>query len=333
MKERKFSVPYNGINPDLFLNLLEPYKEHVEHIYLGVSSITRNHDDYSIMHNKKIRKEDGAVLSKEEYEENCFQFLLKTKDTYKTILTLNAGHYIFNEGEMYEWCDNVLFPFIEITGINGCIVTCYDMAKYIHESMPHLEMHTSCNNFQWKLRQMELWQKDCGISVFNPPREILRSPKNLKEMHGAGFKIKAIVNQACLYGCPQTINHCMTNSVGNWIGSNCHKGEFVNFFKSNWILPTWLDDLDEYVDIYKIIGRTVVDYNYIFNTLDAYIKREDVDDIKKILLGGTCNYVFKDATKEIPSKDIPKKLLTCECSECNKTCFICDNLLKKYLKN
>ena len=47
-----------------------------------------------------------------------------------------------------------------------------------------------------------LWRKECGASVFNPSREILRTPAKLKEMHDAGFKIKAIVNESCLFGYP-----------------------------------------------------------------------------------------------------------------------------------
>ena len=65
MKKNKFSVPFNGINPDLYLSLLEPYKEHIDHIYFGISSILRNHDDYKIMDRKLIRKEDGSPLQKD----------------------------------------------------------------------------------------------------------------------------------------------------------------------------------------------------------------------------------------------------------------------------
>jgi hypothetical protein len=332
MKENKFSVPFNGINPDLYLELLNPYKKHIDHIYLGISSILRNHDDYKVMEHKSIKKEDGSTLKKDEYEENAFQLLLKTKGIYKTVLTLNTAHYLMPPTEIYDWCENILFPFIEFSGISGCICTSFDMAKYIHENMPHLELHTSCNCFQWSIKQMEYWQKHCGITVFNPPREILRSPRLLKEMHNAGFKIKALINESCLYGCPQTINHAMSNSVGPEIGSECSKGDPSNFFRSNWVLPRWLNFLDEYVDIYKINGRTAIDYQYIFRALDAYTKREDVDDLKKIVLGGTYNKI-KRTMNDIPTKEIPDKLLTCECKECNKTCFICDELYKKFVKN
>ena len=329
---KKFSIPFNGINPDLYLELLNPYKEHIDHIYLGISSLLRNHDDYKIMEHKAIIKENGEHLKKDEYEENAFQLLLKAQGKYKTILTLNSGHYIMPPNEIYGWCDNVLFPFVEVTKIAGCICTNFDMAKYIHEHMPHLELHTSCNCFQWNIKQMEHWQKHCGITVFNPPREILRSPRLLKEMHDAGFIIKALINESCLYGCPQTVNHAMTNAVGSGLGSECSQGDPANFFRSNWVLPRWLDQLDEYVDIYKINGRTAINYRYIFEALDAYTKRKEVDDITKIILGGTCNFKFKAIVNPIPSKKIPDKLLTCECRDCNKTCFVCENLMKEFKK-
>ena len=52
----------------------------------------------------------------------------------------------------------------------------------------------------------------------------------------------------------------------------------------------------------------------------------------KIILGGTVNKVKKTSIP-IPSDRIPDKLLTCECKECNKTCFICENLAKEFFKN
>ena len=85
MKRNLYSVPYNGINPDLYLALLEPYKEYIDHIYLGISSLLRNHDDYRIMDYKSIIKEDNGILSKDEYEENTFQLLLKAQDKYNEL--------------------------------------------------------------------------------------------------------------------------------------------------------------------------------------------------------------------------------------------------------
>lgn len=325
---KKFSIPFTGTDSNEYLASIEQYSSYIEHIYTGVSFICNNH--HSVRQELGITDPNvGKVYDIEIYEENVRQFLKKSLGKYKRIITLNSGYYNFDEFELNKWLYEVLFPYIESANIDGCICTDFAMAKFIHCTFPNVEIHTSCNCFQWTIRQMELWREECGVTLFNPPREILRTPYKLKEMKEAGFKIKAIVNESCLYGCPQTINHCMAIVNGKNIFGQCNRGDLTNFFKGNWVLPRWLNILDEYVDVYKLSGR-MCPLEYLLTALDAYIYRKEVDDLPTILTGGNAIDMFVTGIK-VPTNMIHDKLLTCECKECNKTCFMCNDLMTKLL--
>lgn len=318
---RKFSVPFNGIASAEYLSSIEKYSKYIDNIFTGVSFIGNNH------HNVRHFSPDGSEI--DLYENNVRQFLIDSLGKYKRIVTLNSGFYDMNCSELTNWLESVLFPFIEAYKIDGCICTDFIMAKSLHQVFPNLEIHTSCNCFQWNIRQMELWKEECGVSVFNPPREILRSPQKLKEMHDAGFKIKALINESCLYGCPQSINHCMATACGKDTFGICNRGDLTNFFRGNWVLPRWLDKLDEYVDIYKISGR-MYPIDFLLRVLDAYVNRKEVDNLPSILTGYNATAMLEAGLK-IPSSIVHDKLLTCECKECDKTCFACRILMAKLL--
>lgn len=318
---RKFSIPFNGTDPDLYIEKMNTYLNNIENIFLGIPTLISNHQNIKIMHGSSVKD----ILT---YEKNCYEFLSKTNGIVKRIVTLNSGFYDFKTDDQLQlFLMTKIVPLVEKYKINGFILTDYNMAVMIHKIYPELELHTSCNCFQWTTRIMNLWKENAGISIFNPPREILRSPEKLKEFKNAGFKLKCIVNESCLYGCPETINHCMALAAENMTLKNCNRNDLANVFRSNWIIPRWLKKLDDYVDIYKISGR-LKPTKYIFKTLDAYINEIDDIDLSDILTGGTIGYILDNKIK-IPVKDIPDKLLTCECKNCNVDCFVCSNLMQK----
>lgn len=330
-KVRKFSIPYNGTDPKKFIEELDKRKKYVENVFLGFPNLIDNHCNYK--YSTKFKYLNETV---DEYEQNCKDFLLLTQNKiYKRLLTLNSGYYALNDSEMRDFVLNKLKPIIEIYKVDGFIITDYNMGCFIHYMFPKLELHTSCNCFQWTVRVMKLWQENVGISVFNPPREILRTPEKLKEMHDAGFKLKCLINEACLYGCPQSVNHAMYLSSklisDKEIIIRCDRNDPSNIFKGNYILPRWLKEFDEYVDIYKISGRTN-STNLIFKIFDNYINERDDINLNDILIGGLRTVLTKNKIK-IPTSIVPDRLLTCECKECDKTCFVCRNLINRYIKD
>lgn len=337
-ENRKFSVPYNNSDPEDYISrVLTPNLNYVENVFFSPIFLVANHQVGLSMLTKDYKMSFGAnsdrVLRELFDKENkTKEFMKLSKGLTKRIITLNAGHYDFSDIEMKAFVHSKLRPLIEDYEIDGFICTDFNMARYIHKLWPGLELHTSCNCFQWNVRQMHIWQEEAGISVFNPPREILRSPGKLKEMHDEGFKLKCLCNEACLYGCPNTVNHCMNVALGSKpFDGLCDRNQPVNFFKANWILPRWLPKLDPYVDIYKISGR-MASTDYIQYTLKAYINEEDDIDLLKIVIGGTRMGIAAEISS-IPCNMIHDKLLVCECRECNNNCIECLKLYNKLIRN
>ena len=314
-----FSIPYNGSNPDKYLDGISKYSNNIDSIFFGDPYTSNSHVNPNLL-NQSYEK------NLENLEKNTKIFLKLSDGKYKRLMTLNSGFYDLSCYDLDKFLSIKLFPFFERYNIDGCICTDFNMAIKIHKAYPGMEMHTSCNCFQWLTRQMEIWHNEAGIEVFNPPREILRTPEKLKEFHDSGFKIKAIINESCLYGCPQTINHCMALAAMKKIECQCNRLDLSNAFKGNYILPRWLKYFDKYVDIYKISGRMSTT-NYILNCLDAYINERDDINLEDIVIGGNIKAI-KELGLSIPTKIIPDKLLTCECKNCNKTCFVCSDLME-----
>lgn len=307
MKKRMFSVPYNNSIADDYLSAIEPFKDNIDSIFFGIPSLLDTQYRY-------LYDEDTA-------EHNTLDFL--TKEIFcKRILALNKAHYDMSDNEVYIFCDEKVFPIIDRYNIEAVIVSEYNMAKYIHKYRPNLEIHTSTNSFMYNIRSMELWRDYCGATVFCPTRDILRTPNLLKKIHDAGFTLKCMVNESCRYGCPQQMTHCFNRATNfNLACSNMKKDAIL---KCNWILPRWLEEFDEYVDIYKIIGRGA-STEKIISMLDAYINERDDIYLDDFIYGG----VARGNHVNLPTNIIPDKLLTCECLDC-KTCNVCSELVSQY---
>jgi hypothetical protein len=308
-----FSIPYNGAIADDYLSVIAPYGNYIDSIFFGLSSLQDEHPRFK---NKKIA------------EENTLNFLSKNIP-YKRLLTLNKAHYWMSDKEIFSFCENDVFPIMEKYHIEGAIVSHYTMAKYIHYHMPNIELQTSCNTFMYNIHAMQLWKENCGISVFNPPRDILRMPKLLEKMHDCGFKLKCIVNESCKYGCTQQMAHCFS---GYHIHGSClyecnHLQDESDVLRCNWILPRWLTYLDPYVDIYKIVGRGAP-LDRISSMLDAYINERDDIYLDDFIYGG----VYRGLHYNIPTNVIPDKLLTCGCADCNIKCSLCNQVIESVTK-
>lgn len=315
---RKFSLPYsNRINPYVYINLIEDYKKNIENIFLGLSELP-NH----------------VSLQKDYINYDSKELLRITKGLYKRIVAYNPIFINEEISNIFDYFEKNIYPIIDEYSIDGFILTNLDLAIKLHTDFPKLEIHTSCNCFQYTIRQMEMWREFAGVTLFNPPREAARMPSLLKTMHECGFKLKVLVNEACIFGCPYAYNHaCGIASQKNNIyfnknmcgGNNCN-----NIFKTNLILPKWLDYLDEYVDVYKLSGRgsSIGQLKRIF---DAYILQKKVKYINDYACYGFGNILSKLENKGIKIEEdiIPDKLRYCECKYCDSTCFECRTALSK----
>lgn len=334
-KNRKFSLPYNGINPLAYITEVEKRIKYIDHVFCELpNSELLSHIRF--MHKGSLDNDissQGSYIKRASYINNCLDFLQMSKGKFRRICPINAMYYKFDTfDDLFLFCYD-LSKLVSEFSIDGLIISDYSVASLFSKLRPDVEIHTSCNGYQWNIRQMEIWRKQCGVTVFNPPREILRKPTVLKEMHDAGFKLKCIVNEGCLMGCPNTFRHQLGISLNCYTGpiSCCQMG-IGDIFKANWILPRWLKYYDNYVDIYKIAGRNTTGL-YPFRCLDYYLNEENNVPLNDIFISGT-SLILSKLPKEIISKitldKVPDKLMTCECKECNK-CNLCEKILEKYI--
>ena len=317
-KDRLFAIPYSASIPaNDYLDLVSNYKDNIENIYLSIPEL----EDH-----ETLQKPNNIFHN--EYTKNTYDFLTHSNNIYKRIVVYNGVFYNRDDELTFKHFDEVIYPIIEKYNIDGFVITSLPLAQKLHTDFPKLELQTSCNSFQWNIRQMNLWRELGGIEVFNPPREAGRTPSMLKEMHKEGFKLKVLVNEACIYGCPYTITHSCAVSNNTNVYADCSCGDYANALRSNFVHPKWLDDLDEYVYCFKLSGRKR-DYNSLKRYFDAYIHQKEFTYINDIITRGRGNAIslLEEEGIKIPEFVIPDKLKYCEGKECNKTCFLCSEIM------
>ena len=335
---RMYSLPYNGTDPEWYLQEAEKRKENLDHVYCELpldDSVMLSHVRFT------FDGKDGEAVNqpdtnqkRTEYLRNCDTFLRISKGKVRRICPVNAMYYIFRSEEDQKEFAISLARAANYYQLEGVILSDYRIAVLLHALLQELEIHTSCNAYQWNLRQMEIWREQCGATVFNPPREILRMPAKLKEMHDAGYKLKCLINEACLMGCPNSFNHNLSIALRCYAGTlSCCQNGIADLFRANWILPRWQKHYDEYVDIYKIAGRNS-DKDYPFTTMDAYLEENNTMALADLMISGTVSFAHRmlpaEVLKNITLDKVPDKLLTCECKECDK-CKLCETVLHQLI--
>lgn len=319
---RKYSVPlplfFKNETVEDFMSFVFQYKNSIANVYFGLPDKVNNYHNY-----KYYRANQAEAKSDDDILKDCYAFLRQSRGVVKRILAMNSGVYNYGYFKLIELLDKKIIPFIDEYNIEGVICTDFNMAAYLHQKRPDLELHTSCNSYIETPREMQMWHDWTGISVFNPPREFLRRPDKLKEMRQTGYTLKYLVNESCLFGCPQSKNHLMAQAVNNTgFCAQCYHNDGSNFFRSTFIVPRWQSILDEYVDVYKISGR-LCSLDFLLRTFDAYYNEKDDVDMGSIVVGSgsrTDNHIL--------AKDFPDKLLTCECKGCHD-CQLCNKLYKE----
>jgi hypothetical protein len=333
-KHRIYSLPYNGADPEWYLQEAEKRKAHLDHVYCELPF----EESEMLSHVRFLF--DGKVgeavnrtdtnQKRAQYLRNCDAFLRISKGKVRRICPINAMYYIFHSEDDQKQFAISLARAANYYQLEGVILSDYRIAVLLHALLPELEIHTSCNAYQWNLRQMEIWREQCGVTVFNPPREILRVPVKLKEMHDAGYKLKCLINEACLMGCPNSFNHNLSVSLRCYAGTlSCCQNGIADLFRANWILPRWQKHYDEYVDIYKIAGRNS-DREYPFTTMDAYLSENNDMALTDLMISGTVSFAHRmvpdEVLKNITLDTVPDKLMTCGCKECDR-CRLCETIL------
>jgi hypothetical protein len=323
--DRKFSLPYVWVETEEYINEFLPYQKNIDSVFLGLPYVLGMYSHATC--------QESAIRESEERNNKdrlTLDFLKKSKGVFKRIIVYNPSVFTKNLEQLQWSVENLLIPFLYEYEIEGLITTGFNIAKEVKSYLPNIEIQTSCNSYQFGTQFMRHWKEQLGVELFNPPREILRMPRLLKEMKDEGYKIKAIVNEACLFGCPHTITHIGANAqILSYNSDYGCKENPTNLFKSNWVIPRWLPQLDEYVDVYKIAGRAF-SLATVSKAFKSYLNLDDTSSLFDVVKGCTVAQL-KGLYNPIPCNEIHDKLLTCECKECS-TCKLCEQLANKYLK-
>lgn len=305
---KKFSVPYNNSDPNEYLKAVLEYEPYIDHFYFSLPEIGRSFHDIS---NNISNFNDLVNLNN-----NTYEFLKLTQNKYKRFLVINTYQPFSNKLERFS----VLFKLLNLIdqyGLEGLITTDILLANFIHTERPLFEICTSCNSWLYDKMSMDVWA-NAGATLFNPPRDSIKKISSLKYFRKTGYKLKYLINESCVFGCPNKVNHvfCGTNFCNEFVAENYLKGMYI--------LPRWLSKLDPYVDIYKLSGRNRSN-SFIKRTLQIYIENVNDAYLDEFTVGG-----FKNLQNfKINIKDIPDKLLTCECFDC-KNCGICNKLMNDF---
>ncbi len=326
---RKFSIPFTWHGEvDEFIDFVKANKAHIDSVYFSLPHILNTNSHFTA-----IRKSQVNSQHQLDYRDlKTLEFVVKSLGVVKRMATINSVSYYAPIEEYEKTIKQLVIPFLQLYKIETVIITHFFVGKWIKEALPEIEIQTSCNDFQFLLPQMEIWKKELGVEVFNPPRETGRTPGLFTSFKQAGYKLKVMINDACLYGCPYHVAHAAVNEIHSFEkfhpeGEDCLFGQTENFFRGNWLLPRWLPLIDEYVEVYKIVGRGFP-LEDVKKIVTAYINLDDSLPINELLGATGVNYRFHD--KKVPCSRIPDKLLTCQRLECDP-CGICTNLTKEFL--
>ena len=331
-KHRMYAIPYNGTPVDWFISEVLKRKDNVHHVFCEMplpSLVSHMQFMYQNGNDGSFSKFSPRLA----YLHNCEEFLKKSVGKFVRICPVNAMYYKFNNTEELMNFSMEVINTVTKFQIEGVILTDIRIARIIHQILPELDIQTSCNGFQWTIRQMQLWKDLVGVSLFNPPREILRLPSKLKEMHDSGFKLKCLINESCLVGCTNSSNHQMSVSLA-CLGtcSSCYQKDVGDLLRSNWILPRWQKYYDKYVEVYKIAGRNMGG-DYPFRCMDAYLSENNTMRLCDLIISGTHTPFILNVPDEFKNKltldKVPDKLAFCECKNC-KSCTLCEKFMENY---
>ncbi len=206
------------------------------------------------------------------------------------------------------------------------------VASVIRNNFPEVDIQTSCNTYSFITNTYRIWHEQYGTTVFNLPREALRTPKLLDEFRETGFISKCIVNDGCIYGCPGNVEHACSFAIpisATETFCNCCGMKLSDVFKTNFIPPHRIGEFEGRVDILKIAGRSFPTER-IFKTFLAYLNRDPEAEILT-LLHGRCRILLRRNKIHMRAKEWPKKTLPCECREC-ETCNICRLAMEHVVK-
>jgi len=302
---KQFAIGFNGTNKiNDFLYEAEKRKNLIHDIFTECPGI----DTFMTICNDQKH---------ENYKTNCINFLEESKnsDLRITILCNDIDYYIkYTNNELQEIIEKISNA-IEKYNLYGMATTNFTIAKTIKKRYPELEIVTSCNLPYYNLNHYKQWY-DEGFNYINPPRDAARNIPFLKVLKENGFKIRLLINETCSITCTNYSTCGCNYSKRNCLNNN-------EILKRCYVLPRWLNILDEYVDIYKLNTRSRKYISSIFHPIDIYASRKDCK-LSELFIDPANKNIY-----DVNTSVIPDSLLYCDKFHCDE-CKICNQLYEEY---
>jgi len=209
--------------------------------------------------------------------------------------------------------------------ISGITVTNLDLAKWIHGNFPEIPLTASILMDICKPNQVEMLGDmfDCLV----PSSRIMRDITALRHIREAfKGKIRLIVNEACVPGCPYRVQHfyemCSDNMISRALCDDMLKAMPWLRLTGAWVLPQHLHLYEGVYDELKLAGRaTLQDPAKYFKVLNAYIAGEPLAP----------NEIGGGPASLLTPVDIDPDFYR-HTMECSNQCHNCD-ICRKYYEN
>ena len=310
--EMLYTIPYNNSEPESFLECFEPYRANIHSFYFSFPGLFLTHNPTRDSAEERLGKDT-----------NTYRFLEMINGRYKSVLCINTLVYPGDLTEISYKIIREMTVLVEQFGLTAVNVASPTLAEVIRHYFPMVDIQTSCNTYSYITNMYRFWNEKFGSTVFNLPREALRTPWLLDQFRETGFVSKCIVNEGCLYGCPGNIEHACTFVIPNSaVCLFCDRNDFhlSDVFKTNFVPPHRIGEFEGKIDIAKIAGR-YFETERILKIFLAYLNQDPEAEIW-MLMHARARRWLKDNKINFPAKAWPKKTLTSECKECS-TCNIC----------
>ena len=314
--ENKFSIPFNGIEDiEKYYDTFKDRGKYIHDVYMAVPTLFDSHIIYS--GNSELR------------------FIEKYKSKFNITLTFNSQYY----GKLTkEFIDNQfkekVNDFLYDNNIYGVIISDFYIGKKIRENFPDIKLYTSCNIDQYNLGTIQMWDEILHIDCFNLPREYGRNIEAIKKVKQKGFKTKVLLNEVCKLYCENGLKHRLAQSMNedyiNFMDTASSYDYKLNTLRSCLVIPRWLKYIDNYVDVYKLFGKTY-DLEYLSSMFDCYLQQRNDILLRDLMRPGCPSMQRNFKYYDLPVSMLDDELMFCNMENC-KSCNKCRKNIEKYDK-
>lgn len=298
-------IPYIDQPPDFWKSLYEEFHPFIKEVYFPISG--------------------EIVGSGRPPQPNRYLNLFLRSSPFSCSVLINPIVLPRPVEEIAPIIIETLRKFYEEFGIKSATVTNLLLAFQIRETLPHFELIASVLMDIFKVNQVLMLNHVFDVLV--PSSRIMRNLSALQEIRKAfSGRLRLIVNEACLPGCPFRVQHFYEMASGfPYPKSLCQtllqKYPWMRLTGA-WVLPQHLHLYEGVYDELKLDGRaTLHDPERYKQVLHAYINRTPLTP--DTIGGGPASVLYPFPIEE----KFYAYTLYCghKCHECN----VCQNYYQK----